>query len=414
MVNYELGSEIYTNFINALQAVEELGRLTLDDAHATGIATEPAVGCGRQVGGRQGQGGCRQSIQRPTSVRRPTSAQRPTFGRRHTLVHDHTMEETSQTEDEMCLDIGYDMGSMAHDDAGPSHTFAHGDTSRSPSTSSTTTPLPTTRMSPPPTTSTAPADVRGRDDMRFMPTPGAVPLPTPPPEASHIENRPRRLQRTQTYPLDCGTGHGETSQGTSEEKKTGMNFDGSKKANKKGAPVTTLSEDNRLAGLIYVNEQFDGWKDWCLRILKNRTAKLCTREKFRTVFTLASIDVLVQYSQGTAAGGTMEIVVNGTKGLLHPAAKEGASNSCSNSGKLNECSNEVRDRTVELCNREKKIQDRVHFVNKTLTVAPFLASIDVLVQNSQTLASILDCCKYCTVTAFSLVLLSIIRDTNTT
>ncbi|KAI4316856.1 hypothetical protein L6164_024796 [Bauhinia variegata] len=32
---------------------------------------------------------------------------------------------------------------------------------------------------------------------------------------------------------------------------------------------------------------------------------------------------------------------------------------------------------------EKKIQDCVHFVNKTLTVAPYLASIDVLVQNSQ-------------------------------
>ncbi|XP_022769067.1 uncharacterized protein LOC111312753 isoform X2 [Durio zibethinus] len=32
---------------------------------------------------------------------------------------------------------------------------------------------------------------------------------------------------------------------------------------------------------------------------------------------------------------------------------------------------------------EKNIQDRVHFVNKTLTVAPYLASIDVLVQNSQ-------------------------------
>ncbi|XP_041018438.1 uncharacterized protein LOC121260570 isoform X1 [Juglans microcarpa x Juglans regia] len=31
----------------------------------------------------------------------------------------------------------------------------------------------------------------------------------------------------------------------------------------------------------------------------------------------------------------------------------------------------------------KKIQDRVHFVNKTLTVAPYLAAIDVLVQNSQ-------------------------------
>ncbi|PON90965.1 Glycosyl transferase [Trema orientale] len=32
---------------------------------------------------------------------------------------------------------------------------------------------------------------------------------------------------------------------------------------------------------------------------------------------------------------------------------------------------------------EKNIQDRVHFVNKTLTVAPYLAAIDVLVQNSQ-------------------------------
>ncbi|XWS21022.1 hypothetical protein CRYUN_Cryun30bG0019300 [Craigia yunnanensis] len=34
---------------------------------------------------------------------------------------------------------------------------------------------------------------------------------------------------------------------------------------------------------------------------------------------------------------------------------------------------------------EKNIQDGVHFVNKTLTVAPYLASIDVLVQNSQLL-----------------------------
>lgn len=32
---------------------------------------------------------------------------------------------------------------------------------------------------------------------------------------------------------------------------------------------------------------------------------------------------------------------------------------------------------------EKKIQGHVHFVNKTLTVSPYLASIDVLVQNSQ-------------------------------
>ncbi|KAK6938869.1 Glycosyl-transferase family 4_5 [Dillenia turbinata] len=33
--------------------------------------------------------------------------------------------------------------------------------------------------------------------------------------------------------------------------------------------------------------------------------------------------------------------------------------------------------------KDKKIEDVVHFVNKTLTVAPYLASIDVLVQNSQ-------------------------------
>ncbi|KAA8545447.1 hypothetical protein F0562_020231 [Nyssa sinensis] len=52
---------------------------------------------------------------------------------------------------------------------------------------------------------------------------------------------------------------------------------GSKKANKKGTPVTVLTEDNKLTGLIYVNEQYDGWKEECLRILqckfdnKNRT-----------------------------------------------------------------------------------------------------------------------------------------------
>ena len=65
----------------------------------------------------------------------------------------------------MSLDTAYDIGSMAHDDAGPSYT----------------------------------------DDMRFMPTPGQ---PTPLPEPSHIEDRPRRLQRTHTHPPYCGTGHG--------------------------------------------------------------------------------------------------------------------------------------------------------------------------------------------------------------
>ncbi|KAL6329134.1 hypothetical protein AAG906_007680 [Vitis piasezkii] len=44
---------------------------------------------------------------------------------------------------------------------------------------------------------------------------------------------------------------------------------GSKKANKKGAPVTSLTESN-LKGLIYVNEQYDGWKEECLRILQSK------------------------------------------------------------------------------------------------------------------------------------------------
>ncbi|KDP37457.1 hypothetical protein JCGZ_08298 [Jatropha curcas] len=39
---------------------------------------------------------------------------------------------------------------------------------------------------------------------------------------------------------------------------------------------------------------------------------------------------------------------------------------------------ELRDYVIQ-----KKLQDRVHFVNKTLTVAPYLAAVDVLVQNSQ-------------------------------
>ncbi|XP_050283517.1 uncharacterized protein LOC126723767 [Quercus robur] len=264
----ELGSEIYTDYINALQAIEEIGRLTLDHARDVGNTSEPAVRRGRQAGGRQGRGG-RQSSQRhtssrpptsgqrhtpvPTSSRRPTSAQRPTFGsrhtpvpissrrhtpvpstRRHTPVHDHTMEEASQTTDEMWDDTTYDVGSMAHDDAGPSHTFAHGDTSGSPSmrsdgtcppTSPSTSPLPTTRTSPPLTAGPAPAVVHGRDEMRFMPTlgrptPVVVPpefvhtefiqtqIPTPLPEPSHIEDRPRRPQHTRTQPPDCGTGHG--------------------------------------------------------------------------------------------------------------------------------------------------------------------------------------------------------------
>lgn len=40
---------------------------------------------------------------------------------------------------------------------------------------------------------------------------------------------------------------------------------------------------------------------------------------------------------------------------------------------------------------DKKIQANVHFVNKTLNVAPYLASIDILVQNSQVLSLISTC-----------------------
>nr|POE66553.1 tetraketide alpha-pyrone reductase 1 [Quercus suber] len=246
MEKCEPGSEIYNDCINALRAVEELGRLTLDDARTAGNISEQAIGRGRQAGRRQRQGG-RQSSQRPTSGQRqtpvptsgrrqtpvptparrqtpvPTSSRRqtpvPTSSRRHTPVHDHTMEEASETADEMCLDIGYDLGSMAHDDAGPSHTFAHGDTSRPPSMRSDDTCPPTSPTTSPLPTGTAPVDVHGKDEMRFMPTPrrptpGAVPpefvhtefiqaqIPAPLPEASHIQDRPRRPQRTRTHPPD--------------------------------------------------------------------------------------------------------------------------------------------------------------------------------------------------------------------
>ena len=57
MTKYELGLEIYTDCINALKAVEEIVQLTLDDACATSNISEPAVGRGRQIGGRQGHEG---------------------------------------------------------------------------------------------------------------------------------------------------------------------------------------------------------------------------------------------------------------------------------------------------------------------------------------------------------------------
>ena len=62
----EPGSELYTNYINALQSIEEIGRLTLDDARNAGNTSELVVGRGRQASGRQGHGGG-QSSQHPTS-----------------------------------------------------------------------------------------------------------------------------------------------------------------------------------------------------------------------------------------------------------------------------------------------------------------------------------------------------------
>ena len=52
MAKCELGSEIYTNYINALQSIEEIGQLTLDDARDVGNTSEPVIRRGRQAGGR--------------------------------------------------------------------------------------------------------------------------------------------------------------------------------------------------------------------------------------------------------------------------------------------------------------------------------------------------------------------------
>lgn len=48
---------------------------------------------------------------------------------------------------------------------------------------------------------------------------------------------------------------------------------GSKKGKKKGAPVAQVAEDHTLTGLIYVNEQYAGWKAECLRILQSKFDK---------------------------------------------------------------------------------------------------------------------------------------------
>ena len=53
MAKCEPGSKIYTDCINALQSVEELGQLTFDDARAAGNTSELAVGRGRQASGWQ-------------------------------------------------------------------------------------------------------------------------------------------------------------------------------------------------------------------------------------------------------------------------------------------------------------------------------------------------------------------------
>ena len=74
MAKCEQGSEIYTDSVNALQAIEETGQLTLDHAHDVGNTNEPAIRCGWQVGGCQGHRG-RQSSQCHTSSRPPTSGQ---------------------------------------------------------------------------------------------------------------------------------------------------------------------------------------------------------------------------------------------------------------------------------------------------------------------------------------------------
>ncbi|KAF3959528.1 hypothetical protein CMV_015673 [Castanea mollissima] len=52
-----LGSAIHTECMSALEAVEELSRLNLDNARAVSNTSEPPAGCGRLVGGRRGRGG---------------------------------------------------------------------------------------------------------------------------------------------------------------------------------------------------------------------------------------------------------------------------------------------------------------------------------------------------------------------
>ncbi|KAK7823282.1 hypothetical protein CFP56_035690 [Quercus suber] len=52
----ELGSEIHTDCMVGLKAIEEIGRLTMDNARATGNTSELATGLVQRVGGRRRRG----------------------------------------------------------------------------------------------------------------------------------------------------------------------------------------------------------------------------------------------------------------------------------------------------------------------------------------------------------------------
>ena len=61
MAKCEPRFEIYTDCVSALKVVEEIGRLTLNDAHIVGNTSESATRRGRQGGGHRGRGGGHQS-----------------------------------------------------------------------------------------------------------------------------------------------------------------------------------------------------------------------------------------------------------------------------------------------------------------------------------------------------------------
>ena len=52
MAKCKLVSKIYTDCIDALKAIKEIGRLTLDDARAAGNTTELDAGHGQRASGR--------------------------------------------------------------------------------------------------------------------------------------------------------------------------------------------------------------------------------------------------------------------------------------------------------------------------------------------------------------------------